>query len=107
MKVFHVTVNYSYFSSKLVNVENFSCSGCVQSSDTCEITKPTQLQMYTWQIVSSLQHDVVGIGPPKEGKTLSYLVPLIGMLEGAELYRQLPRFGIGVSLTVLSACIMV
>jgi superfamily II DNA/RNA helicase len=60
------------------------------------VHKPTQLQMYAWEAVFK-GYDVVGVAPSGGGKTLSYLVPLVAMLENKELYRQLPRYGLGVS----------
>jgi superfamily II DNA/RNA helicase len=65
------------------------------------VRKPTQLQMYAWEAVFK-GYDVVGVAPSNRGKTLSYLVPLVAMLENKELYRQLPRHGIGVSDNQLS-----
>ena len=62
--------------------------------------KPTQLQMYAWEAVCK-GYDVLGVAPSRGGKTLSYLVPLVAMLQNREIYRQLPRYGIGVSSRVI------
>lgn len=52
--------------------------------------------MYAWPAILQGQ-DVIGIGPRTQGKTLSYLIPLVGLLENKDLYRQLPHHSISVS----------
>ncbi|KAG8224956.1 hypothetical protein J437_LFUL005664 [Ladona fulva] len=50
---------------------------------------PMRIQTYAWPALMR-GHDLVMVNPPRSGKTLGYLVPLLGFMLSPELYSELP-----------------
>lgn len=74
-----------------------------QTPHLMDMDRPTNLQSFVWPAVMR-GFDVVGIcssryksGSPG-GKTLSYLLPIISLLNFRSTYKDLPKFSISVGI---------
>jgi len=58
--------------------------------------QPLLVQAYTWPVIQRGRH-LVALAPPRCGKTLAYLLPLLQALATPDMYKEILQNGSGVT----------
>ena len=52
-----------------------------------DLKSPTRIQAYAWPAIMRGQYTVL-VGPPRSGKTLSYIVPIVSFMLTPDMYSE-------------------